>query len=194
VVTPPNGYTATYDLDGLLTLNRATVTLANGQTRNDVDFGYTRYTPKNTTGTGCTIGFWRNKNGLSLIRPYDFAVLTSLRLVNDNGSDRNFTSNLASNKSAFSSWLQSSTASNMSRMLSAQLAAFQLNVLHGFYEPTDIIPTPAIGSGSMTAQQLIDAANAALTVDGFTPTGDPNRLSQERLKNALDAANIAAQR
>jgi hypothetical protein len=82
----------------------------------------------------------------------------------------------------------------MARMLSAQLAAFQLNVLHGFYEATDIIPTPAIGTGSMTAQQLIDAANAALTVDGFTPTGDPNRLGQERLKNALDAANIAAQR
>jgi SdrD B-like domain len=194
VVTPPSGYTATYDLDGLLTLNRASVTLANGQTRNDVDFGYTRYTPRHTSGTGCTIGFWRNNNGLSLIRPYDFAVLTSLRLVNDNGSDRNFTSNLASNKSAWSSWLQSSTSSNMSRMLSAQLAAFQLNVLHGFYEATDVIPTPSIGTGSMTAQQLINAANAALTADGFTPTGDPNRLSQERLKNALDAANIAAQR
>ncbi len=79
-------------------------------------------------------------------------------------------------------------------MLSAQLASFQLNVLHGFYEATDIIATPGIGSGSMTAQQLIDAANAALIVDGYTPNGDPNRAAQNSLKNALDAANNAAQR
>lgn len=194
VVTPPSGYTATYDLDGLLTINQATVTLSKGQTRNDVDFGYIRYTPKITTGTGCTPGFWRNKNGQSLLRPYDFAVLTSLRLVNDNGSNRDFTSSLDSNKSALASWLQASTSVNASRMLSTHLACFQLNVLHGFYEATDIIPTPGLGSGTMTAQQLINAANAALILDGYTPSGDPNRAYQDALKTALDAANNAATR
>ena len=43
--------------------------------------------------------------------------------------------------------------------------------------------------GVMTIQQLMDAANAALGADGYTPTGDPNRAYQEKLKNALDAAN-----
>jgi len=194
VVTPPSGYTATYDLDGLLTPDRTMVSLAQGQTRNDADFGYTRYTPKITSGTGCTPGFWSNKNGQSLLTPYDFAVLSSLRLVNDNGSDRDFISNLAANKSAFKSWLLAGTAVNMSRMLSVHLAAFQLNVLHGFYQPTTSIPTPGVGTGSMTAQQLIDAANAALVQDSYTPTGDPNRVYQEKLKNALDAANNACTR
>jgi hypothetical protein len=46
----------------------------------------------------------------------------------------------------------------------------------------------------MTASNLIAAANAALIADGNTPAGDPNRASQELLKNALDAANQAARR
>jgi uncharacterized repeat protein (TIGR01451 family) len=36
----PAGYTATFDLDGTSTVNQATVTLAAGQDRLDVDFGY----------------------------------------------------------------------------------------------------------------------------------------------------------
>jgi hypothetical protein len=194
VVVPPSGYTTTYDLDGVITPNRTAVSLSQGQTRNDVDFGYVRYTPKITHGTGCTPGFWRNNNGQSLLTPYDFAVLNSLRLVNDNGSDRDFSSNLAANKSALAGWLQSGTAVNMSRMLSVHLACFQLNVNHGFYDPSDIIPAPGVGGGAMTAQQLIAAANAALIQDGNTPTGDPNRPLQEALKNALDAANTSAVR
>lgn len=194
VVTPPSGYTPTYDLDGLLSPDRATVTISNGQTRNDVDFGYTRYTPKYTSGTGCTPGFWSNKNGQSLLRPLDFAVLNSLALVNDNGSDRDFTSSLDANKSALKAWLLDSSAVNMARQLSIHLACFQLNVLHGHYTPGSVIPTAGIAPGSMTAQQLITAANDALVLDGYTPTGDPNRAWQEQLKNALDAANIAASR
>ncbi|MCX6594427.1 MAG: carboxypeptidase regulatory-like domain-containing protein, partial [Acidobacteria bacterium] len=36
----PSGYTQTYDLDGIGSGNCATMTLAGGQARNDVDFGY----------------------------------------------------------------------------------------------------------------------------------------------------------
>jgi hypothetical protein len=117
-----------------------------------------------------------------------------LSLVNDNGSDRDFTSDLEANKSALKSWLLDSAAVNMSRQLSIHLACFQLNVLHGHYTPTSVIPTPGIAPGSMTAQQLITAANNALVLDGYTPTGDPNRPWQEQLLNALDAANNAASR
>ncbi len=44
VVTPPGGLTATFDVDGIATLGRSTVTLNNGDHRLDVDFGY-RVTP-----------------------------------------------------------------------------------------------------------------------------------------------------
>jgi uncharacterized repeat protein (TIGR01451 family) len=40
-VTPPAGFDPTFDLDGLSSANSTTVTLAPGQDRTDVDFGYT---------------------------------------------------------------------------------------------------------------------------------------------------------
>ncbi|MCA1962781.1 MAG: carboxypeptidase regulatory-like domain-containing protein, partial [Prosthecobacter sp.] len=39
-VTPPTNHTATFDMDGISTLNQATVTVALNQARLDVDFGY----------------------------------------------------------------------------------------------------------------------------------------------------------
>jgi hypothetical protein len=245
-VTPPVGYTPTFDLDGILTPQTATVTLTAGQTRNDVDFGYIRYTghgggcetdddkdkdkdgdkdkdkdkdcdkdgdkddDKDGSGSGssggescyrnggntgirCTPTYWRGEGQYDL-RPYDFAVLCQLRLVNDNGSDRDFNSNYSSNKSSLASWLNSTSTSNMARSLSVQLACFQLNVLHGCYRSSSLVATPGIGAGRMTAGQLIEACNNALNADSNTPVGDPNRVMQERLRNALDACNQAARR
>ena len=82
----------------------------------------------------------------------------------------------------------------MARSLSVQLACFQLNVLHGCYRSSSLVATPGIGSGRMTAGQLIEACNNALNADSNTPVGDPNRVVQERLRNALDACNQAARR
>ncbi len=270
-VTPPAGYAATYDLDGVITPNRATVSLSQGQTRNDVDFGYVRYgsgcshgdKDKDKDGCGdkdddcdkdkdgygggsggcnhsgcsnhsgchhgtgsshssgcahgsnsshhtgcshsgggsggsggstCDSTFWRSSGGCGLMTPYDFAVLTSLRLCNDNGSHRDFTANLASNRSAFASWMNSTSTQNMARALAIQLATFQLNLLDDNIELDDLIATPGIGSGSMTAAQLVNAANAALVTDSYTPNGDPNRGYQSLLRSALSAANTAARR
>jgi protocatechuate 3,4-dioxygenase beta subunit len=272
IVTPPTGYTPTFDLDGILTPHTATLALGAGQTRNDVDFGYIRYSGHGgncdkdddkdscdkdgdkdkdscdkdgdkdkdscdkdndkdkdscdkdgdkdkdscdkdgdkdkdnggssggscyrnggNTGTRCTPSYWRG-DGQRDLRPFDFAALCQLRLVNDNGSDRDFNSNHGSNKVALSSWLNSTSSSNMSRSLSVHLACFQLNVLHGCYRSTSVVSTPGIGSGSMTAAQLITACNNALNADRNTPVGDPNRVTQERLRNALDACNQAARR
>ena len=55
--TLPAGVTPTFDLDGTGTPNTATLTLAPGALRTDVDFGY-RNAPTNP-GTG-TIGYWKN--------------------------------------------------------------------------------------------------------------------------------------
>jgi hypothetical protein len=133
---------------------------------------------------GRTIGFWGNKNGLALLTQSDFAALTALRLVNKNGTDRDFTSTLNNNKKDLESWLQKADSVNMAYMLSAQLAATKLNVLHGFVDGNAF----ALCYNG-TINQLIAAANAALIADQQTPVGDPNRATQETLKNCLDALN-----
>jgi hypothetical protein len=66
--TLPSGYTQTYDLDGTGTANIATFTLATGQSRTDVDFGY-RPPATCTAGyfldTFTTAGFSNNEGSLS---------------------------------------------------------------------------------------------------------------------------------
>src|ERR1700712_432427 len=55
-VTPPAGYAETYDLDGVATANIASFTLAGGQNRTDVDFGY-----RGTASVGDRV--WLRSNG-----------------------------------------------------------------------------------------------------------------------------------
>lgn len=133
---------------------------------------------------GLTIGFWGNKNGQALETLADFAALTALKLVNANGSDRDFSGNLNQNRADLNSWLKDANAKNMAFMLSAQLAATKLNVLHGFINPNAF----AVCYNG-TVADLINAANAALLADQDTPSGDPNRSTQEALKNCLDSLN-----
>ncbi|MGC8989080.1 MAG: choice-of-anchor E domain-containing protein [Verrucomicrobiia bacterium] len=154
-------------------------------------------------GEGCTIGFWRNKNGMRLITEDDFADVHSLGLLsraydlnklslrNANGSDRDFTSsNLAYNKGVFGNWLTYANSVNMAYMLSAQLAAFTLNVRHGFYTPETMIPVTVGGSTSyLSAVSLIQEVNKLLEQDGYVPKGDSNRALFEAYSKALDAAN-----
>jgi hypothetical protein len=55
-VTPPAGYVETYDLDGVATANIASFSLAAGQNRTDVDFGY-----RGTASVGDRV--WLDSNG-----------------------------------------------------------------------------------------------------------------------------------
>ena len=82
-------------------------------------------------GGGLTLGFWSNKNGQELQTSSDFALLTSLCSRNANGGPQDFASSLANNKTALNTWCLNATATNMAYMLSAQLAAMELNVAHG---------------------------------------------------------------
>jgi hypothetical protein len=150
-------------------------------------------------GGGRTLGFWSNKNGQALLTASDFTALTALHLRNANGSDRDFTASLSTNKTAFKNWLLSATATNMSYMLSAQFAAMELNVLHGFVSGSAIVyagTAPAgctvsglSNLGFISINDLMSAANIELGADGYTPAGDPERKCQEFKKNALDNAN-----
>jgi hypothetical protein len=135
---------------------------------------------------GLTLGFWSNKNGQKTMDSMGMnptlAVLASLNLRKANGDNSD-----PGTYTAFRTWLLGATATNMAYMLSAQLAAMELNVLNGavdggaFYVPY---------GGTINA--LMAEANAALGSDGYTPAGDPNRGTQEFLKNCLDSLNNGA--
>jgi hypothetical protein len=137
-------------------------------------------------GGGHTLGFWSNPNGKATMNDGgtlapELALLSSKSLRNANGSDFN-----PADYTAFRNWLLSATAVNMSNMLSAQYAAMVLNVEAGFVSGSALVWN---GSAFVTIQSVLDATETALANDGFTPTGDPNRVSREALKNTLDNAN-----
>jgi hypothetical protein len=145
-------------------------------------------------GGGYTLGYWSNKNGQKLEEDADFAALTALHLRNGDGSDRDFTADLATKKSDLHDWLLDANAVNMSNMLSAQLAAMTLNVQQGFVSGSALVHASDCGNTGVddqfiTINDLMAAADAALAADGYAIDGDPNRDTQECLKDALDDAN-----
>ncbi len=145
-----------------------------------VDFG------KFSVDTQCegrTPGFWRSNNGIAQIQAGDWwDELSDLNLVNAIGWNYNPTGNVCSWKL----YMSGSSAYNMAYKLSSHLAAMKLNVLSGRVSLNCRVQTQC---GVMTIAELIDAANAALAHDGYTPPCDPDRALQEKLKNALDKAN-----
>jgi hypothetical protein len=131
---------------------------------------------------GLTLGFWSNKNGQKLVGADDLALLVSLNLRKANGD--NFDPN---SYSQFRTWILAADATNMAYMLSAQLAAMELNVFNGVVDGNAFY----IPYGG-TINELMIEANTALGVDGHTIAGDPNRGYQQTLKNYLDALNNGA--
>jgi len=166
-----------------------TITVAAGE-NGEVDFGNVCL----GGGTGAlTLGFWSNKNGQNLETAADFTALTLLCLRTAAGGDQDFNGTLAANKTALNTFLLGANATNMANMLSAQLAAMKLNVLHGKVSGSKIVGCPCgdmgLNNQFITIDHLMTAANAALCADGNTPAGDANRATQECLKTALDNAN-----
>jgi hypothetical protein len=138
-------------------------------------------------GGGHTLGFWSNKNGQAQMNDGgtmapELAMLSALNLRNADGS--NFD---PANYNSFRTWILGATATNMANMLSAQLAAMELNVEAGFVDGGALLYIPNVGFFSVNA--VMSAANSALGADGLTLSGNPDRATQELLKNALDAAN-----
>ena len=155
----------------VLSKTSARVTLDSVYNDVTVLFGNVYLGPNN----GRTLGFWSNKNGQALIDGSDIQALVALNLRGVNGAPFD-----PSNYSNFRNWILNATATDMSYMLSAQLATMKLNVLNGFVPENVIVTTPF---GFMTIGELMAKANLALEVAPFY------RNYQEQLKNALDAAN-----
>jgi hypothetical protein len=152
-------------------------------------------------GGGLTLGFWSNKNGQNLENNTDFTFLTGLCLRNATGGNQDFTGTLAANKTALNTWLLNASATNMAYMLSAQLAAMELNTRHGFVTGTALVyggdcvkayqlslQLPG-SNGFITVNDLMTAATTELCAHGLTPSGSPFRAFQECMKTTLDQAN-----
>jgi hypothetical protein len=146
-------------------------------------------------GGGLTLGFWSNKNGKKLIaenngdlKPAVKTLLVSLNLRNADGS--NFD---PANYGQLRTWLLGATATNMAYMLSAQLAAMELNVWSGKVQGNAYIYAPeangANANGYITVNALMSEANMELGLHGTALSGDAWRSYQEGLKNALDRGN-----
>jgi hypothetical protein len=139
-------------------------------------------------GGGLMLGFWSNKNGKALFGADDLALMVSLNLRNANGT--NFD---PASYAAFRTWLLGAKATNMAYMLSAQLAAMELNVFNTKVSGTALIYAPgttsANASGFATVNAVMSEANTSLGSFGLTKSGNPERAHQEALKTALDRAN-----
>jgi hypothetical protein len=139
-------------------------------------------------GGGMTLGFWSNKNGQALFGPDDLALMASLNLRDANGNPFD-----PANYAAFRTWILAANATNMAYMLSAQLAAMELNVLNGKVNGSALIYAPgttganALGFASVNAVMM--EANTSLGTYGSTPSGHSERAHQTALKDALDKAN-----
>lgn len=171
------------------TTNPVNVTINAGDNKT-VEFGNLCLGP----GGGHTLGFWSNKNGQATMNDGgslvpELNLLDSKCLRNASGTDTNF----AGNYTTFRNWLLNATATNMSYMLSAQLAAMELNIEAGYVVPGALIYAPgtnsANGLGFATVGAVVAEAEAELCLHATAFAGDPNRSYQEALKNALDKAN-----
>ena len=141
-------------------------------------------------GSGAlTLGFYSNKNGRATETDSDFADLTALHLRNANGSDRDFTGTLSQNKTALSNWLLSATATNMSYMLSAQLATLELNILHGLVDPNAVICDDESQFDGQTVADLVSAANDYLGSYAVVKGGDAQRAYGDALETIIDEIN-----
>jgi hypothetical protein len=139
-------------------------------------------------GGGLTLGFWSNKNGQALIGNDDLCMLRKLNLRTATGGDSD-----PASSGDFRTWILGATATNMAYMLSAQLAAMELNVFNGKVNGGALIYAPGTESanslGFATVNAVMAEADTELGLHGLTLAGSPDRAYQEALKNALDNAN-----
>jgi hypothetical protein len=139
---------------------------------------------------GFTLGFWSNKNGEAALNACPgggmtpaLAYLSSLYLVDGRGNDFNPTS-----YTQFKNWLLAADATNMSYMLSAQMAATALNVRCQGMDGTAFIAHPLTGAPVRIADLILEA-NAFLATNKNTTKSGAARDKATAYKNAFDNLN-----
>jgi len=167
-----------------------TITVERAVTNDRVEFGNVCL----GQGGGKTLGFWSNKNGEKVFNGTDkgvssLAMLRALNLRNQVGENFDPTT-----YKMFRTWLLDGNATNMSYMLSVQLAAMELNVTTGLVNAEALIYVPKLIGianplGFASVYDVMAAANVELGLHGIALSADEWRSYQENLKNALDYAN-----
>jgi hypothetical protein len=119
----------------------------------------------------------------------EFNVLNALNLKTSGGADFFLNTALAqsTNWTNLTTWLNSTSTTNMAYALSRNLAILRLNIEAGY-----MLNTSFYAPAGATIAQLQTDANDALGVDGNTPVGDPNRAVQTQLNTWLVNLNNAA--
>jgi hypothetical protein len=160
------------------------ITISQCDQNRQVDFGNYCTIPSG----GLTLGFWSNRNGQAVLQAHDPAwrtLLNGLHLVNASGNpytvpSGSFTTAYAS----FRTWILGATATNMAYMLSAQLAALELDVAY-----KGVLSTSFDLCSGVTINQLMTNATNSLLAHPYTPSGNVDRPGQESMKNCIDAIN-----
>jgi hypothetical protein len=193
MIVEPDTYTVTefmpIELNWMTTtLNPQNVTLADGEDKTVV-FGNLCV----GAGGGLTLGFWSNRNGQAMIGSTDLAMLGALNLIQPKSSTPFWQAFDPGTNVQVKNWLLNATATNMAYMLSAQLAAMELNVFNGFVSGSSLIYAPGTTSanalGFASVNDVMAEANASLLANPYTVAFNATRTYQEALKNALDRAN-----
>ncbi len=146
-----------------------------------------------TGGSGAlTIGYWSNNNGLASAKALGwtavFNILNNSNLRNSDGTFATWPATQAG-YTAYQSWVLGASATNMARMLSAQLSALELDVANGNVAGSAYIYAPGTASanalGYATITAIIAEAKASLGLYGNTTAAGAPRTAQTNLQVAI---------
>jgi hypothetical protein len=172
--------------------NPAAIDLTSATSHDQVEFGNVCL----GTGGGMTMAFWESATGQALIDSADLTLLDGLYLVKLNGTSFMPTSNVQ-----LKSWLAAATNTNMAYLLSAELAAMELNVQHGYVNgsalvlagtPPGVCTVPGLSiTGFISINNLMADSSAQLAAAGgnLTLAGNPARVCEAFTENALNVTN-----
>lgn len=156
----------------------------------DINFGNVC---QQTSAGGFTLGYWSNKNGSATLSAYSAdpdseydtwqVFLAQFNLVERDGDPMD-----PGVYSAFRTWMLRADATNMSYMLSVQMACTQLNIQVQGADYTDLGILDMDGSWISIADLLVKA-NAFLGVNPITIESGELRTEAEFYKNVFDDLN-----
>jgi hypothetical protein len=188
-----------------------TVTATSGLSATGNDFDNAHIGAK---GNPQSKGYWTN-NGNSSITASDVTVLNTLNLRDTKGNLVTFsTTSLSKAQSQIASFLSGANSSNPANLLSAQLAALELNVLHAFVSTSSVIYDAALAAYASALNSSTVGGAGALYNGGFINIGtlltavknelglygNPSKTTtqngilvynfENELQNALNSANL----
>jgi uncharacterized repeat protein (TIGR01451 family) len=146
-----------------------TVTAASGLNSGGNDFDDAHVGAK---GNPQSKGYWTN-SGNSTITASDITTLNTLNLRDGKGNLVSFsTTSITTARAQVANFLSGASSAYPANMLSAQLAALELNVLHGFVSTGSVIYDPNLAAYSSALNSAAVGGAGALYNGGFITVGN----------------------